>query len=138
MTGRALVCSEDERLAAALRTAGFHVVVAPTGDEALPQLRVASWTLVGLDRMPDLATRAYLDGLPGRRRRDLFVLRFGEGYATGDRFAAWSESADLVVDPADAARLGDLIADALREKDEFYSWFRRIQGASGGALGAHA
>lgn len=138
MTRRALVCSEDERLAAALRTAGFEVVVAPRAADALSQLRVTSWNVVGLDRAPDLATRAYLDGLPGGRRRDLFVVRFGEGYETGDRFAAWSESADLVVDPTDAPRLGELIAEAVREKDGFYAWFRRVQGAAGGRLGAHA
>ena len=33
---------------------------------------------------------------------------------------------------------GELIAAAVREKDEFYAWFRRIQGAAGGRLGAHA
>jgi DNA-binding response OmpR family regulator len=138
VSARALVCSEDERLAAALRGAGFEVVVAPRGVDALEQLRAASWELVGLDRAPDLATRAYLDGLPGGRRRDLFVLRFGEGYETGDRFAAWSDSADLVVDPADTPRLGELIAAAVREKNEFYAWFRRVQDAAGGRLGAHA
>jgi DNA-binding response OmpR family regulator len=138
MADKALVCCDDERLAQALRLAGYEVDVAPTATQALPRLRHERWTIVAMNDLPDRDTIGYVNSLPGRRRREIFVLRFAESYTTSDRFQAWNESADLVVQVDDARRLGAIVGEALREKEDFYGWFRRLQDAAGARLGAHA
>jgi predicted secreted protein len=57
---------------------------------------------------------------------------------TGDRFAAWSESADLVVKPQDLSNLRRLAVDGLREKQEFYKRFEELRRDAKGRIGAHA
>jgi hypothetical protein len=136
--GTALVCSADERLQKALVQAGFAVTAAPACADALPRVRHDSWTVIAVDASTGRDTLRYLHGLPGVRRRDLFVVSAGDRFATGDGFQAWSESVDLVVHAADLRDLRRLLADAMRGKDEFYRRFRTIQREAGALLGAHA
>lgn len=138
MAGKALVCTADEPIRAAVAAAGYIVTVAADDETAVPQLRHGKWDLVVLDRVPARETFAYLHALAGKRRRDVFVLTVDERGPTGDRFRAWHESADLIVAPADLERLGALVAEAVDEKDEFYRVFREVQRATGARLGAHA
>ena len=56
----------------------------------------------------------------------------------GDRFAAWRESAELVVAPEDLPHLRRLAGDGLREKHEFYRRFEELRREAKGRLGAHA
>ncbi len=137
--GSALLCSADERIREALARAGYKVTLAPTCAEALPRVRHDHWSVIALDAGTGRETLAYLHGLPGVRRRDLFVVKFGERFRTGDRFQAWSESVDLVVHPDDGLeQLRRQIADGMKEKDEFYRRFRALQRDAGALLGAHA
>jgi len=136
--GPALVCTDDERVAAAVAAAGYETVPAPVADTALPALRERAFALIAFGAAADRETQAFVDGLAGRRRRDVFVLRCAEDVRTGDRFAAWRWSADLVVHPGDLGDLPRLLAAARREKDGFYGRFREAQVRAGARLGAHA
>jgi hypothetical protein len=136
--GSALACSADERIQGALARAGYKVTPAPTCEEALPRVRHDQWTVIALDESTGRETLAYLHGLPGMRRRDLFVVSFGDRFETGNRFQAWAASVDLVVHPDDTQNLRRQIADGMREKDEFYTRFRALQRDAGALLGAHA
>jgi CheY-like chemotaxis protein len=139
IVGSALVCSADERIREAVARAGYKVTAATTGAEALPRVRHDHWSVIALDESTGRETLAYLHGLPGVRRRELFVVSFGDRFETGDRFQAWSRSVDLVVHPDDAfEHLRRQIADGMREKDEFYRKFRTLQRDAGALLGAHA
>jgi len=136
--GSALACSADERIHEALRRAGYEVTSAPSCTEALPRVRHDHWSVIALDDSTGRDTLKYLHGLPGVRRRDLFVVAFGDRVETGNRFQAWSRSVDLVVHPDDFEHLRRRIDDGLREKEEFYRRFCTLQRDAGALLGAHA
>lgn len=137
--GSALLCTADPRIKAAVAEAGFVPQIAGACSVTLPCLRHETFTLVVTDETTDRETLAYLKGLSGSRRRAHFVIAVtSRGGPTGDRFAAWSESADLVVTPDDLPNLRRLAADGLREKQDFYRRFEELRRETKGRLGAHA
>jgi hypothetical protein len=136
--GSALLFTEDARVLAAVTEAGFVPQVAGACSIAVPCLRDETFTLVITDPSSDRETIAYLRGLSGSRRRAHFVIAVMPKGPTGDRFAAWSESADLVVTPEDLPNLRRLAGDGLREKHDFYRRFEELRREAKGRLGAHA
>jgi hypothetical protein len=136
--GSALLCTADPRVKAAVTEAGFVPRVAGVCSVEFPCLRDETYTLVLLDETTERETLTYLKGLTGSRRRALFVVLVAPKAPTGDRFAAWSESADLVVRPEDLPNLRRLAGDGLREKQEFYRRFEELRREARGRLGAHA
>jgi hypothetical protein len=136
--GSALLCTMDRGVREAVVEAGFTPQIAGACTVEFPCLRDETYTLVVTDETTDRETLAYLKGLSGSRRRALFVVAVTSGWPTGDRFAAWSESVDLVVQPEHLPNLRQLAADGLREKQEFYRRFEEIRREAKGRLGAHA
>jgi hypothetical protein len=136
--GSALLCTMDRSVKEAVVEAGFVPQIAGACSVEFPCLRDQTYTLVVTDDTTDRETLAYLKGLLGSRRRALFVVAVTPRAATGDRFAAWSESADIVVTPADLPHLRRLAGDGLREKHEFYRRFEELRREAKGRLGAHA
>jgi DNA-binding response OmpR family regulator len=136
--GSALLCTEDPRVKAAVAAAGFVPQIAGACSVEFPCLREETYTLVVTDETTGRDTLAYLRGLSGARRRALFVVAVTSRGPTGDRFAGWGESADLVVTPDDLPNLRRLANDGLREKQEFYRRFEELRREAGGRLGAHA
>jgi DNA-binding response OmpR family regulator len=136
--GSALLCTDDPRIKAAVAEAGFVPQIAGVCSVEVPCLREETYTLVVTDETTGRETLAYLRGLTGTRRRALFVVAVTSRGPTGDRFAAWSESADLVVTPDDLPNLRRLAGDGLREKQEFYRRFEEMRREAKGRLGAHA
>jgi hypothetical protein len=136
--GSALLCTDDPRVKAAVAEAGFVPQIAGVCSVEFPCLRDETYTLVVTDETTDRETIAYLWGLSGSRRRALFVVAVTPNGPTGDRFAAWSESADLVVKPQDLSNLRRLAVDGLREKQEFYKRFEELRRDAKGRIGAHA
>jgi hypothetical protein len=136
--GSALLCTMDRGVREAVVEAGFVPQIAGACTVEFPCLRDETYTLVVTDGTTDRETLAYLRGLSGSRRRALFVVSVVAGVVAGDRFAAWSESADLVVTPDDLPNLRRLATDGLREKQEFYRRFEELRREARGRLGAHA
>ena len=136
--GSALLCTADERVKAAVTEAGFVPQLAGVCSVEFPCLRDETYTLVVTDETTDRETLAYLRGLSGSRRRALFVVAIHAKGPTGDPLAAWSESADLLVTPADLPNLRRLAGDGLRGKQEFYRRFEDLRRELKGRLGAHA
>jgi hypothetical protein len=136
--GSALLFTHDPRVKEAVAAAGFVPQLAGVCSVEFPCLRDETYTLVVTDETTDRETIAYLWGLFGSRRRALFVVAITPKGPTGERFAAWSESADLVVTPADLPNLRRLATDGLREKQEFYHRFEELRREAKGRLGAHA
>jgi len=138
MSRNALLCTADERIGKAAAEAGFRATRAASAGEALPKVRHDDWDLIVVDDTTDFDTTDYLHHLPGARRRDLFVVRVGDRFTTGDRFEAWCESADLVVHGDDVENLGLLVEDWEQDKAGFYRRFHEILHEAGTRLGAHA
>jgi hypothetical protein len=136
--GSALLCTEDPGVKAAVAEAGFVPQIAGVCSVEFPCLREETYTLVVTDDTTSRETQVYLRGLSGVRRRALFVIAVTGRGPTGDRFAAWSESADLIVAPGDLPSLRRLATDGLREKQEFYRRFEELRREAKGRLGAHA
>ncbi|HEX5136226.1 MAG TPA: hypothetical protein VFY93_04580 [Planctomycetota bacterium] len=136
--GTALLCTEDPRIKAAVEEAGFVAQLAGVCSVEFPCLREETYTLVVTDETTSRETIVYLRGLSGSRRRGLFVVAVTPRGPTGDRFAAWSESADLLVKPDDFASLRQLAREGLREKEAFYGRFEELRREAKGRLGAHA
>jgi len=136
--GTALLCTEDPRVKAAVTEAGFVSQIAGACSVEFPCLREETYTLVVTDGTTGRETIAYLRGLSGARRRALFVVAVTPGGPAGDRFAAWSESADLVLTPDDLPNLRRLAGDGLKDKQEFYRRFEELRREARGRLGAHA
>ncbi len=136
--GTALLCTADTRIQKAVADAGFLPQIAGVCTVESPCLRDETFTLVVTDETTDRETLDYLRGLTGSRRRGLFVVAVTARGPTGDRFAAWNESADLVVARADLPHLRRIAGEGLREKSEFYRRFEELRRESTGRLGAHA
>jgi hypothetical protein len=136
--GSALLFTDDPRIKAAVAEAGFVPQIAGVCSVEFPCLREETFTLVVTDETTGRETQAYLRGLAGSRRRALFVVAVTARGPKGDRFAAWSESADLLVTPDDLPNLRRLAGDGLREKQEFYRRFEELRREAKGRLGAHA
>ena len=134
----ALVCSSDPALEGHIRQAGFRTTRASSCGEALPRVLHERWDVVVTDATTGRDTMLYLTRLGGMRRREMFLVKVGKPFATGDRLQAWSESADLVVHEEDAAQLGALVEEWMRDRNEFTRRFRELQAESGTRLGAHA
>jgi len=134
----ALLCTEDPRIKAAVEEAGFVPQVAGVCSVEFPCLRHETFTLVVTDETTDRETLTYLRGLSGSRRRALFLVVVTPKGLPGDRFAAWSESAELLLRVEDLPNLRRLVGDGLREKHEFYRRFEEIRREAKGRLGAHA
>jgi predicted Zn finger-like uncharacterized protein len=58
--------------------------------------------------------------LPMDTRRRVFVVLVGDEFRTADGTQAWSAQADLVVNPADAARCEHLIRSTMAERKRLY------------------
>jgi predicted Zn finger-like uncharacterized protein len=70
---------------------------------------------------------------PDSRRR-VFLTLLGEEYKTGDGVQAWSATADLVVNPRDAAGFAGVLANTVAERGRVYQVYvdarRRFEEAS--------
>ena len=66
-------------------------------------------------------------------RRRVFVILVGDEFRSGDGSQAWAAQADLVVNPADAARIETLVRTTMSERKRLYQPFldarRRIESA---------
>lgn len=122
--GGAFLCTEDERIRAALPEA--EVV-----HQAVDTLERDEHCVVVLDGSSDPETVAYLRGLKGARRRDLTVVFVSDDVATGDRDWAWRESVDLVVNAADLDRMESILQECVWDKGRFYERFRNLASAQG-------
>jgi hypothetical protein len=121
---RNLLCTDDERLAAAI----------PDGEvvlQAAETLEHDAHEIVFLDRHSDPETVDYLRSLTGARRRDLTIVLVAGDVCTQDREQAWRESVDLVVHVDDLTRIDALVRDYVDEKERFYERFRKLARAQG-------
>jgi hypothetical protein len=135
--GSALLFTGDPRVKAAVAEAGYVPQIAGVCSIEVPCLRDETYGLVVTDETTDRDASAYLRGLCGSRRRAIFVVAVSARGPSGDRFTAWSESADLVVRPEDLPNLRRLVGDGLREKQEFYRRFEEARRGARARLGAH-
>ena len=123
---RALVASESEALGAAVHAAGFAVEIVLQSDAAADRLAKEPILLVACDDTTDPRLVEHLRTLPGRRRRDLFVVTVAQGSRTGDRFNAWCRSTNLVVNPDDMKELKRLVLERRADEEQFYARFRAL------------
>jgi hypothetical protein len=133
----ALVASESEALARAIEAAGYTVEVSLAPDATADALAKEPVVLVACDESTDPRIAEHLRTLPGRRRRDLFVLIVAADCRTGDRFAAWCRSANLVVHPDDVHGLSALLAERKADDDAFYERFRALSREVHQVLGSY-
>jgi predicted Zn finger-like uncharacterized protein len=122
----------------ALGALGFHVDVVEDVEEGVRLLEqgiyevaVTGRTAAAPGRPETLAQRMLR--LPPETRRHIFVILVGEEFRTGDATQAWAAQADLVVNPADAARCEHVIRVTIPERKRLYQPFfdarARIEGS---------
>ena len=75
---------------------------------------------------------AALNGLPGRRRRELFVAYVSADTATMDPGSAFAHGVNMTVNRADAQSFGELLTAGLSERDEMYRIYREVSGMGEG------
>jgi predicted Zn finger-like uncharacterized protein len=61
--------------------------------------------------------------MPSEARRRVFVMLVGDEFRSGDGTQAWAAQADLVLNPADAARCENLIRALMVERKRLYQPF---------------
>jgi predicted Zn finger-like uncharacterized protein len=61
--------------------------------------------------------------MPSEARRRVFVILVGDEFRSGDGTQAWAAQADLVLNPADAARCENLIRALMVERKRLYQPF---------------
>jgi predicted Zn finger-like uncharacterized protein len=141
--GRVLVAVHDKAQAAAvtapLTKHGFHVDNLDNPDEGARLLEQGVYEIVITTRTPaaqgaeslfDRCTRLSPDA-----RRRVFMVLVGEEYKTGDGTQAWSQTADLVLNPRDAARVDTLLASTHAERRRLYQVYadarKRFEASAG-------
>ena len=130
--GRVLVAVHDRAQAAAvsapLTKHGFHVDMLDNPDEGARLLEQGVYEVVittrsaataGTESLFDRCTRLSPDA-----RRRIFLILVGEEYKTGDGTQAWSQTADLVLNPRDAGRTDTLLASTPAERRRLYQVFQ--------------
>jgi predicted Zn finger-like uncharacterized protein len=141
--GRILVAIHDRAQAAAVTTPltrhGFQVDTLDNPDEGARLLEQGVYEVVFTTRTPatpgteslfDRCTRLSVDA-----RRRIFLVLLGEEYKTGDGTQAFANTADLVLNPRDAARVDALLASTHAERRRLYQVFqdarRRFEASAG-------
>jgi hypothetical protein len=132
---RAVVGSEDERIAAALERAGFDVVPAPKAVDALDLLEAEAARLFVIEEGSDPRLLAFLRSLSGVRRREIFVLLCQSRWPTGDRMLAWRESVNYVIHEKDLDGVAKRIEEARAEEKRFHDRFDALLSGAGTPLG---
>jgi len=133
---RAVLLADDERIRAALERAGFEVATALTAAAAAAEVEAEKARLFAVGEGSDPRAAAVLRALGGARRRAIFVAAFGSGFRTGDREAAFRESANLVVGTGDLEGLASLLGAARDEEERFTRRLREAFAEHRAALGA--
>ncbi len=112
----------------ALAALGFHVDVVEDVEEGarlleqgIYEVAVTARAAAAPGRPETLAQRMLR--LPLDTRRRIFVVLVGEEFRTGDTSQAWAAQADLVVNPADAARCEHAIRVTVSERKRLYQPF---------------
>jgi predicted Zn finger-like uncharacterized protein len=126
--GRVLVAVHDKAQAASvtapLTKHGFQVDTLDNPDEGARLLEQGVYEIVITTRTPAAqGTESLFDRCtrlsPDARRR-VFLILVGEEYKTGDGTQAWSQTADLVLNPRDAGRMDALVASTHAERRRLY------------------
>lgn len=129
--GRVLVAVHDKAQAASvtapLAKHGFQVDTLDNPDEGARLLEQGVYEIVITTRTPaGQGTESLFDRCtrlsPDARRR-VFLILLGEEYKTGDGTQAWGQTADLVLNPRDAARVDTLLASTHAERRRLYQVF---------------
>ena len=129
--GRILVAIHDRDQAAAvtapLTRHGFQVDTLDNPDEGARLLEQGVYEVVittrslaaaGTESLFQRCTR-----LSPEARRRIFIVLVGEEYKTGDGTMAFSQTADLVLNPRDAGRIDGLLASTHAERRRLYQVF---------------
>ncbi len=126
--GRILVAIHDKAQAASVTTPltrhGFQVDTLENADEGARLLEQGVYEVVFTTRTPATpGTESLFDRCtrlsPDARRR-IFLVLLGEEYKTGDGTQAFAQTADLVLNPKDAARVDTLLASTHAERRRLY------------------
>lgn len=131
---KALVCTDGtqrQAIAEGLATLDFEVYVAEHMSEALGRMREDRMDVLVLDSGFDPVEQGFAFVMreiklmrPAERRR-LFFVFIAPNVRTMDLHAAFLHNANLVVNPADIARMPDAIEVSLRHYNELYREFNR-------------
>jgi predicted Zn finger-like uncharacterized protein len=127
-----------EHLQQALVSLGFNVDLVDDVEEGarlleqgVYEVAVTARTAPQPGKPESLAQRMLRMPIDARRR--VFVILVGDEFRTADGTQAWTVQADLVVNPADAARCEHLLRATLAERKRLYQPFldarRRVESA---------
>lgn len=134
-TKTALVCHPNAQLrstiAGLLKSAGYLVTEAITGEEALRSMRFHVYQLVILDEAfeggRDIARNlvlSYLSHLSMSIRRSIFVVLVSSTIRTSDNMAAFNLSVNLIINNTNMADFMAIVDYGMSENQEFYRVFR--------------
>lgn len=102
----------------ALAAAGFEAVAVPSYRKARMEVEAGAVAVVVCPEAPSWggADSQLLVAMPAALRRGCLVVLVSPGVQTGDGWAAFVASVDLIVAATDAPRLGDFLRAALTAK----------------------
>ncbi len=132
----ALVCVDDPDLQALvikeLTDLRFKVNTGFSSEDLSIKLDSQIYNLVIIDENLDGQTLesnaifAQAISVPSDHRREQFTVLLGAAVKTGDEFAAFKHSVDLVVNKADIAQIRPLLRRSLARTLEFYAAYHQI------------
>jgi hypothetical protein len=136
---RALVADLEntDRITPSLKKMQFIVTAVRTPDDGLKKLQFNFYDVVVVNERfsgadpTDNAIMKAVEPMVMDIRRKMFVVMVGKNFKTLDRMAAFTRSADIVVNELDFANFELILKKAMRDNDVFYRPFRKALADAG-------
>jgi hypothetical protein len=128
-----LICADHavtEIAKATLRELGFKYHTAETPELAIERIRYTNYDCIVVQEnfagssLKSNAILNYLAPLPMAQRRNWYICLVGPSFKTLDAMQAFSQSVQLVLNPADMPNLGPILKKGLAEFDALYKAYR--------------
>lgn len=130
----ALVCESNPEMRAkivdGLNQSGYYITEPSSMRDALKSMRFHVYQVVALnenyetDNPNNNIILEYLNHLPISVRRDIFVVLISNRFRTMDNMAAFSRSANMIVNVKNIDEFGAILKRGVAQNDEFYHVFK--------------
>ncbi len=130
----ALICEDSSDLrnsiASALDSLGYKHEIAASPDDTFEKLRFNQYDLIVMNEKfgggaPEAnAVYKHIQFMPMMTRRHIFFALIGQNFKTGDYMAAFSKSANIIINEKDVPNLKSLLKAAIADNDQFYKVYK--------------
>lgn len=135
----ALVCDKENTadIERALEEMNYRMSLATDASTAVNKIKFNTYNLIIINEnydgfsLKENPVIKYLNPMPMRERRYIFVVLIGDNFKTTDNMTAFSLSVNLVVNTKDINKLANILKRGIQENEQFYKIFKESLTAAG-------